>query len=84
MSVVIDGATYKTTGPSTMKIALGTSYDTVVLAAKVEKLGITATLEGTATLKKGSFHSSVLTHPAPFQPTPTGFDSGCHRQWSGK
>jgi hypothetical protein len=70
MSVVIDGATYKTTGPSTMKIALGTSYDTVVLAAKVEKLGITATLEGTATLKKGSFHSSVLTHPAPFQPTP--------------
>jgi hypothetical protein len=70
MSVVIDGVTYKTTGPSTMKIALGTAYDTVILSATVEKFGITATVEGTADLKKGSFHSGVLAHPAPFQPTP--------------
>lgn len=70
MSVVIDGETYKTTGPSTMKVSLGTTYDVLVLAAKVEKFGVTATVVGTAALKKGSFHSSVLTHPTTFQPTP--------------
>jgi hypothetical protein len=70
MSVVIDGATYKTTGPSKMTIILGAGSDTVVLAATVEKLGIKATVSGTAVLKKGSFPASVLTHPTTFQPTP--------------
>lgn len=70
MSVTVGGATYKTTGPSTMKIVLGTASDNVLLSAKVEKLGITATVSGTAVLKKGSFPSAVLTHPTSFRPTP--------------
>jgi len=70
MSVVINGTTYKTTGPSTMKIALGAGSDTVVVAATVHESIFTATVKGTAVLKKGSFPASVLTHPTTFQPTP--------------
>ena len=70
LSVVIGGTTFKTTGQSTMKITLGAKADTVVLSSTVKELGITATIVGTATLKTGSFPTSVLTHPTHFTPSP--------------
>lgn len=48
----------------------------------MEKLGIKATVAGTAILQKGSFHSAVLTHPTGFHPTPQDLAAGSKVQYT--
>ena len=71
LSIVINGTTYKTPGPTTMKINLPATGPVVVtLTTSVTFHGLKGTAVGTASLAHGSFPSSIFMHPAPFSPSP--------------
>jgi carbon monoxide dehydrogenase subunit G len=71
ITVSFSGTTLTTTSSSKMKITLpAKGKDTIVLTATVKESGVPVTVVGTAALQHGSFPSSVLTHPAPFSPSP--------------
>jgi len=61
------GHSFKSSGAATMKISLG-SMDNVTVSGPVSVDGVTATVSATMALKKGSFTSAVLKHPAAFKP----------------
>lgn len=75
ITVTINGTTYGSPNTSTMKISLGASANTVVLTTSVTYLGIKGTVVGTASLAKGSFGSTVFSHPIPFKPSPQNLTS---------
>jgi hypothetical protein len=71
ITVVIGGTTYGSPKTSTMKISIPASGpDTIVITTSVTEFGISGTVVGTASLAKGSFSKTVLSHPTTFKPSP--------------
>lgn len=67
VSATVGSTTFTSTHPWSMRMTLGATYDSLVLTGP-GPLGSVITT--TSTLKKGSWTSAILTHPAPFTPSP--------------
>jgi hypothetical protein len=71
VTVILGTTSYSTTTPASMKITLPASGpDVVALTANVQAANFLVTVVGIIDLKHGSFPASILTHPAPFTPSP--------------
>jgi hypothetical protein len=75
ITVVVGGNSYQTTSPSTMKIKLGKSADTLTFVSAVTEEGITVDITAVASLAAGSWTDAVLSHPALFAPSPQTLSS---------
>jgi hypothetical protein len=78
VSATVGSTTFTSTKPWSMKITLEASYDVLVLSGPGP---LETTIRTTSTLKKGSWTSAVLLHPAPFQSHSPEADAG--RQHAG-
>ena len=71
VTVVIGTTTYASTGPSFLKyIVPAIGRDRLIMSSQITQAGITGTVTGTVSLRKGSFTSAVLKHPTKFTPSP--------------
>lgn len=73
ITLTFGGTQYQTTSPAKMIIKLGRTADTLTLVSAVTQQGITVNFTDTTVLAPGSWTDAVLTHPAPFQPSPQDF-----------
>ena len=67
VSATVGSTTFTSTKPWAMKITLEDTYDLLVLSGPGP---LDTTIRTTSTLKKGSWASAVLLHPAAFSPSP--------------